>query len=157
MCQTLAVSEPIVPLERILAAREAVAARVHRTPMLSSATAARIVSAATGIQVADRRLYLKAEHLQKTCSFKPAGQAAKVAALTSDERQRGIVTLSAGNAGQAYAWAGGQAGVPTVVVMPAAAVRSKVEACLGYGAEVVLYSSRRRDVCPDGAIRDERG
>jgi threonine dehydratase len=51
----------------------------------------------------------------------------------------GIVTLSAGNAGQAYAWAGREAGVRATVVMPAAAVRSKVEACLGYGAEVVLH------------------
>ena len=158
MRQTLAVPDLIVSLERILAAREVVAARVHRTPMLSSATAARIVTAATGVRVADDRLYLKAEHLQKTGSFKPRGMTAKVASLSPEQRRAGIVTLSAGNAGQAYAWAGGQAGVPTVVVMPAAAVRSKVEACLGYGAEVVLYGAHVGETFARmEEIRDERG
>ena len=59
--------------------------------------------------------------------------------LSPDERLRGAITISAGNAGQAYAWAGREAGVPVTVVMPAGAVRSKVDACLGYGAEVVLH------------------
>ena len=150
--------DPIVSLERILAAQPLVAARVHRTPILSSATAARFVAAATGQQIADGRLHLKAEQLQKTGSFKARGMTAKIAALSADERRRGIVTLSAGNAGQAYAWAGGQAGVPTVVVMPAAAVRSKVEACLGYGAEVVLYGDHVGETFARmEALRDERG
>ena len=52
-----------------------------------------------------------------------------------------MITLSAGNAGQAYAWAGRSAGVAVTVVMPAGAVRSKVEACLGYGARVVLHGA----------------
>jgi threonine dehydratase len=49
--------------------------------------------------------------------------------------------LSAGNAGQAYAWAGASAGVPITVVMPEGAVRTKVDACLGYGARVVLHGA----------------
>ena len=52
-----------------------------------------------------------------------------------------MITLSAGNAGQAYAWAGRSAGVAVTVVMPAGAVRSKVDACLGYGARVVLHGA----------------
>ncbi|HEU4673478.1 MAG TPA: pyridoxal-phosphate dependent enzyme, partial [Candidatus Limnocylindrales bacterium] len=84
---------------------------------------------------------LKAEHLQKTGSFKPRAALNRLAALTAEERARGAVTMSAGNAGQAYAWAGRTAGVPVTVVMPEAAVRSKVEACLGYGAEVVLHGA----------------
>jgi threonine dehydratase len=68
------------------------------------------------------------------------------------------VTLSAGNAGQAYAWAGRELGVPVVVVMPAGAVRTKVEACLGYGAEVVLYGEHVGETFARmEAIRDERG
>ncbi|MEO8228126.1 MAG: threonine/serine dehydratase [Chloroflexota bacterium] len=150
--------DQIVPLERILAAREVVAARVHRTPMLSSRTAARLVAATAGVAFAGDRLFVKAEHLQKTGSFKPRGMTAKVASLSPEQRRAGIVTLSAGNAGQAYAWAGGQAGVPTVVVMPAAAVRSKVEACLGYGAEVVLHGAHVGETFARmEEIRAERG
>ena len=133
--------EHVVPLDAILAARDVIAGRVHRTQILSSATAARVLAAAGGVPVAGGRVFLKAEHLQVTGSFKPRGMTNKVASLTGAERDRGIVTLSAGNAAQAYAWAGRDAGVAVTVVMPERAVRSKVEACLGYGAEVVLHGA----------------
>jgi len=148
----------IVTLSQILAARDVVAARLHRTPILSSATAARMAGSAGGARLHGGRLFVKAEHLQKTGSFKPRGMTAKVAALTPAERRSGIITLSAGNAGQAYAWAGREAGVRVVVVMPAAAVRSKVEACLAYGAEVVLHGVDVGEAFARmEAIRDERG
>jgi threonine dehydratase len=63
----------------------------------------------------------------------------RVAALTDDERRRGIITVSAGNAAQGYAYAGAALGVPVTVVMPAGAVRSKAEAAAGYGARVILH------------------
>jgi len=63
----------------------------------------------------------------------------RIETLPAESRERGVITLSAGNAGQAYAWAGRTAGVAVTVTMPAAAVRSKVDACLGYGARVVLH------------------
>jgi threonine dehydratase len=152
------VSDHLVPLGRILAAREVVAPRVHRTPILGSATAGRFVEAASGVQLAGGRVHVKAEHLQKTGSFKPRGMTAKVAALTADQQRAGIITLSAGNAGQAYAWAGREVGVRTVVVMPAEAVRSKVDACLGYGAEVVLHGAHVGETFARmEAIRDEQG
>jgi threonine dehydratase len=132
----------VVSLARILEARAALEGRVKRTPILGSATAAAIVAASSGPRVADDRLYLKAEHLQKTGSFKPRGALTRVRTLDERQREAGIVTVSAGNAAQAYAWAGRQAGVAVTVVMPAAAVRSKVEACRGYGAEVVLFGDR---------------
>jgi threonine dehydratase len=82
----------------------------------------------------------------------------KVASLTPDERARGIITLSAGNAAQAYGWAGRAAGVPVTVVMPAAAVRSKVEACLGYEAEVILHGSDIGETLLEvERLRDVRG
>lgn len=108
---------------------------------MSSATAARIIRNSTGVDLAGGCLYLKAEHLQKTGSFKPRGALSVVASLTAEERRRGVITLSAGNAAQAYAWAGAEAGVHVTVVMPAAAVPAKVEACLQYGAEVILHGS----------------
>lgn len=148
----------IVSLAQIRDARPFVASRVHRTPMLSSATAAAFLERASGTKVADGRIYLKAEHLQKTGSFKPRGMTWKIESLTADERRRGIITLSAGNAAQAYAWAGRTAGVPATVVMPAAAVRSKVDACRGYGAEVVLHGANVGEALVEmERVRDARG
>lgn len=134
-------TERAIDLEAIREARAALAGRVHHTPMLSSATAARVVGGNAGVGLADGRVYLKAEHLQKTGSFKPRAALTRIAALTPDERSRGAITLSAGNAGQAYAWAGREAGVPVTVVMPAGAVASKVAACRDYGAEVILHGA----------------
>jgi len=130
-------SDHLVSIVAIEAARETIAGRVHRTPLLSSSTSARIVEAATGVRVGDGRVYLKAEHLQKTGSFKPRGMVARLAVLSEEERRRGIITISAGNAAQGYAYAGAAAGVAVTVVMPATAVASKVAATRGYGAEVV--------------------
>lgn len=107
--------------------------------MLSSATAARLTEARTGKRLRDDRLYVKAEHLQKTGSFKPRAALSKLTSLSAEEQARGVITLSAGNAGQAYAWAGSVEGVAVTVTMPARAVRSKVDACRDYGAEVVLH------------------
>jgi threonine dehydratase len=127
----------LVPLERIVAARERIAGRVHRTPLLSSETAGRVVRAAAGVPIADGRVYLKAEHLQKTGCFKSRATSNRVAALTPEEARRGIVTASAGNAAQAYAWAGRDRGVPVTVVMTSTAAPERVSATRGYGAEVV--------------------
>src|SRR3954471_24949888 len=125
--------------------------------MLSSATAAGVVQAATGVGVADGRVHLKAEHLQKTGSFKPRGMTARVASLSAAERERGMITFSAGNAAQGYAYAGAAVGVPVTVVMPAAANPTKVAATKGAGAEVTLGGAHFGAVY--GAmerIRDER-
>jgi threonine dehydratase len=134
-------SDRVVALDRIRAARERIEGRVHRTPMLSSATAAEILEASTGQRVRDGRVYVKAEHLQKTGSFKPRAALSRLTSLSSEQREHGAITLSAGNAAQAYAWAGRAEGVPVTVVMPAGAVRSKVDASRGYGAEVVLHGA----------------
>jgi len=151
-------SDRLVPLARALAARSVLGERVHRTPMLASATAARVLAATDGPAVAEGRLHLKAEHLQKTGSFKARGALARIAALSPPERAAGVVTLSAGNAAQAYAWAGAQFGVHVVVVMPSGAVRSKVDACLAYGAEVVLHGAHVGETFARmQELRDERG
>jgi threonine dehydratase len=129
----------LVSVNRIQAARDRIAGRLHRTPILSSATAAGLVQTGTDSRLRDDRLYLKAEHLQKTGSFKPRAALSKLTSLSAGERAGGVITLSAGNAGQAYAWAGSVEGVGVTVTMPLRAVRSKVDACSGYGAEVVLH------------------
>jgi threonine dehydratase len=148
----------VVPLDEILAARERIAGRIHRTALLSSETAGRWATAASGVRPRDGRLLLKAEHLQKTGSFKSRGMTNRIVTLSDDARARGAITLSAGNAGQAYAWAGRTAGVPITVVMPAAAVPSKVQACLGYGARVILHGSTIGEALAEmERIRDAEG
>ena len=133
-----------VGIREIEAARERLDGHVARTPVLASSTAARWIATALGdhpLALADGRLALKAEHLQRTGSFKARGTANRILTLSPEARRRGAITLSAGNAGQAYAWAGAEAGVPVTVVMPEAAVRSKVDACREYGARVVLHGA----------------
>ena len=129
----------LVTISEIEAARQRLGQRVHRTALMTSATAASWVSAATGVRLAGDTLYMKPEHLQKTGSFKARGMINRIETLPDEAKARGVITLSAGNAGQAYAWAGRTAGVAVTVTMPTAAVRSKVDACLGYGARVVLH------------------
>ncbi len=148
----------IVPIDEIEAARQRLAGRVHRTELMSSETAARWTMLATGARIRDDRLYLKPEHLQKTGSFKARGMTNRLATLPDDVKARGAITLSAGNAGQAYAWAGRTAGVAITVVMPEGAVRSKVEACLGYGARVILHGAHVGETLAEvERIRDAEG
>ena len=113
----------------VLAAREAIGGRLHRTPTLSS----RALSERTGA-----RAFLKAELFQKTGSFKPRGMLAKLASLSGEEKARGIVTWSAGNAAQGAAYAAAEDGVACRVFMWRTANPLKVAATRAYGAEVDL-------------------
>jgi threonine dehydratase len=151
-------ADHVVPFAEIVEARERISGRIHRTPLLSSTTAAQWATAAIGSRLGDDRLFLKPEQLQKTGSFKPRGMTNRIVTLADEERSRGVITLSAGNAGQAYAWAGRTAGVSVTVVMPAAAVRSKVDACLGYGARVVLHGAHVGETFAEmERLRDKEG
>jgi len=148
----------IVSLDAIRAAQGRIAGHVHRTPMLSSSTASRMIAASGGPRPADGRLYLKAESFQKTGSFKARGMTNRIATLDADQRVRGGITMSAGNAGQAFAWAAHEAGVPMVTVMATTANPLKVQACRDYGAEVVLEGEHVGDAFRAlERIRDERG
>lgn len=143
-----------VTLDDIVAAAALLRGQIHVTPMLPSRTAAVFVGRRTGVRVGSGgaagralagtdgdapRIFIKAEHLQLTGSFKPRGAINRVAALTADERRRGVIALSAGNHAQAVALAAARAGVASTVVMPAGASRSKAAAAAAYGAEVVLF------------------
>ena len=119
-----------VDLRAVRAARKRIRGRVHRTPLFSATLLGR---RAGGVD-----LHLKAENLQKTGSFKVRGVLNKLLGMGSGERDLGVVTVSAGNHAQALAWGSSSAGVDCKVVMPESAPRAKVDACRGYGAEVVL-------------------
>lgn len=120
----------MITLADIRAARERVSPFVHRTPIMTST------------RLGDRvgvKLFLKCENFQKTGSFKVRGVTNKLAQLEQSARDRGVVTVSAGNHAQALAWGARENGIKATVVMPAAASPAKVDASRGYGAEVVLH------------------
>lgn len=121
-----------VPLEAIEQARSRIRGRVHRTPLLSSRT----LGERTGTE-----LYIKAECLQKTGSFKIRGVLNRIAELSAAERSRGLIGISAGNHAQALAYGAALEGVRSTVVMPAGASRAKADASRAYGAEVILHGT----------------
>ena len=85
-----------------------------------------------------RPVLLKAENLQRTGSFKIRGAVNKIATLSDAERAAGVVAASAGNHGQAVAWAAREAGIRAAIFMPQDAPMAKVDATRSYGAEIVL-------------------
>ena len=113
----------------IEAARERLAGVARETPLLVSETFSRL---------AGRTVALKAENLQRTGSFKIRGAYNTIATLPEGERQAGVVAASAGNHGQAVAWAAREVGIPATIFMPEEAPMAKVEATTAYGGAVEL-------------------
>ena len=111
------------------AARTRIASLARITPVFSSETLGRL---------SGRRVFLKAENLQRTGSFKIRGAINKIQTLDEAERAAGVVTASSGNHGQAVALAAREAGVHATVFMPEDAPMAKVDAARNYGAEIVL-------------------
>ena len=83
-------------------------------------------------------LYLKPENLQITGSFKVRGSAYKIAMLSEEEKQRGVIACSAGNHAQGVALAATKNGIKSLICLPDTAPISKVEATKAFGAEVCL-------------------
>jgi threonine dehydratase len=146
---------PLIQIEQIRAAAALIEGRVHRTPLFTSRSALRRIEGHGGATL--RSVRLKAESLQKTGSFKARGVLNRVHALDREARQRGLVTISAGNHAAALAWGAAAEGVPCTVVMPAAADRAKVDASASYGAEVVLHGDTHEAFEECFRLRDERG
>jgi threonine dehydratase len=92
-----------------------------------------------------REVSLKAENLQRTGSFKIRGAVNKIATLTDAEKRAGVVAASAGNHGQAVAWAAREAGVRATVFMPQDAPMAKVEPTKNYGARAELVGATFED------------
>jgi len=116
-------------LADIDAARNRIEGIARVTPVHSSDTLARICG---------RPVSLKAENLQRTGSFKIRGAVNTIGSLSPTEKEAGVVTASAGNHGQAVAWAARQAGIVATIFMPEAAPMAKVDATRSYGASVEL-------------------
>jgi threonine dehydratase len=116
-------------IDDVRAAQERLHGVARVTPVYSSETLSRL---------SGRTVLLKAENLQRTGAFKIRGAYNTIAQLSAEERSRGVVTASAGNHGQAVAWAAREAGIAATIFVPEAAPMAKVEAARGYGASVEL-------------------
>ena len=135
--------------QAILDAHARIAPRIHRTPVLTSAS----LDAMTGA-----RVFFKCENLQKTGSFKIRGASNAILSLSEEEAARGIVTQSSGNHGAAVACAAAWRGVPAFIVMPNNAPRVKVRAIEAYGGKITFCEpkvSSRNEVC--ARIQSETG
>jgi threonine dehydratase len=125
-------SDTVIGLDDVVAAREAIGGRLLRTPTFTSATLGELTGA---------RILLKAELFQKTGSFKPRGVLANLAALSAEERARGVISISAGNHAQALAWGAAAEGIDALLVMWQGASEAKIEATRAYGAQVDLEAN----------------
>ena len=123
---TTAAAPTLTDLE---AARARIAGIARVTPVFPSETISRL---------AGRPVHLKAENLQRTGAFKIRGAVNTIAALSGEERAAGVVAASAGNHGQAVAWAAREAGISATVFMPQDSPMAKVDATRNYGAHVEL-------------------
>jgi len=122
---------PLVTLSQIREAHAAIGSRIHETPVMGSTYLSGRVNA---------HVVLKLELFQKTGSFKVRGVLNTLRQLSAEERERGIISLSAGNHAQALAWGAAQYGIDATIVMPETASPSKVAATRGYGGNVVQTS-----------------
>ncbi len=111
----------------VLRAARGLDGRVHRTPLLGSASLGEAFGG---------RAFLKAELFQRTGSFKPRGVLTKLASLSPDERARGVVTTSAGNLAAALAYGSALHDVDCLVVMWRGATEHKLAVARAYGARV---------------------
>jgi threonine dehydratase len=119
-----------------LADIEAARARLHGIARVTQTYGSETFSRMCG-----REVWLKSENLQRTGSFKIRGAVNKLSTLTDEERAAGVVAASAGNHGQAVAWAARELGARATVYMPQDSPMAKVEATRNYGAEIVLEGS----------------
>jgi len=112
-------------LADIQEARERLRGIAEETPIYLSETFSRRVG---------REVRLKAENLQRTGAFKVRGAVNKLTTLSPEERAAGVVAASAGNHGQAVAWAARQLGIRATIFVPLTAPMAKIDACRNYGA-----------------------
>ena len=119
---------------------------IHKTPIVSSSSLNKIYNS---------NIFFKLELFQKTGSFKTRGAINKLLKLSDLERDKGVITISAGNHAQAISWACSKFNIKSKIVMPFDASPSKVEATKSYGGEVILTKNSMMDECND--IKEREG
>ncbi len=111
---------------------------IKRTPIITSNTINKLF---------DLDVYFKLELFQKTGSFKVRGSINKILNLSKEEKNKGVVAISAGNHAQAVSWACSLFGIRSKIVMPHNASKSKVNATKSYGGDVILTRGNMMDAC----------
>jgi threonine dehydratase len=128
----LAIKQIAPTLADIQEARQRLQGIAEQTPIYLSETFSRRCG---------REVRLKTENLQRTGAFKIRGAVNKLSTLSPEERAAGVVAASAGNHGQAVAWAARELGISARIFVPDTAPMAKVEACKNYGAETEMTGS----------------
>jgi threonine dehydratase len=132
---------------------EAAATRLHGHARVTPLLNAPLLDAAFG-----RRIFIKAECLQLTGSFKFRGGWSAISALDPATRARGVLAYSSGNHAQGVALAAQRHGTPSTIIMPSDAPQVKIANTRAYGAEVILYDRATEDRDAIGArLTAERG
>ena len=127
---------PLVSFDDVREAAARLSGVAHRTPVLTSRTLDTLVGA---------DVFIKCENFQRIGAFKFRGAYNAVAQLSAGQLAKGVAAYSSGNHAQATALAARELGTTAVVVMPADAPRSKMDATAGYGAEIVTYDRYSQD------------
>ncbi|MEM8555627.1 MAG: threonine/serine dehydratase [Pseudomonadota bacterium] len=122
--------------QMIAAAAQRLSGHIVQTPILNSPALDRL---------AGRRVFVKAECLQHTGSFKYRGGRAAISALSVENRRRGVLAMSSGNHAQGVARAAQELDTPATIVMPSDAPQVKIDGTRNYGAEVVFYDRATED------------
>ena len=128
----------MMTLEKFEEASEIVKKVINRTKLVYS----EYFSATSG-----NKVYLKPENMQYTGAYKVRGAFYKISTLSKEEREKGLITASAGNHAQGVAYAAKIYGVKATIVMPTTTPLIKVNRTKSYGAEVVLYGNVYDDAC----------
>lgn len=115
----------MVTIDMIYDAQRVLSGVAHQTPVIA-------------VPGAGKNVYIKAENLQLTGSFKLRGAYYKIACLSDAEKENGVIACSAGNHAQGVALAATRRGIKSTICLPAGAPMMKVEATRNYGGEIVL-------------------
>ena len=139
----------MMTLESFEEASEAVSKVTQETKLVYS----EYYSSQTG-----NKVYFKPENMQYTGAYKVRGAYYKISTLSEEEKQRGLITASAGNHAQGVAYAAKLAGIPATIVMPTPTPLIKINRTKGYGAEVVLAGDVFDEACEYAyKLAEERG
>ncbi|MHA2098495.1 MAG: threonine/serine dehydratase [Candidatus Kariarchaeaceae archaeon] len=125
-------SDSLVTLDQILKAQSYLDGKIVRTPMIQSLNVGNLLNI---------NLLYKAELYQKTGSFKMRGVLNKLNSLTREEKDKGVITISAGNHAKALSYASSLMNVKAIVIMPTYAPQNKIDSAKRFGAEVILTES----------------
>ena len=137
----------MITLADVKAAQE----RIHQSIYLSPCSLSATFSQLTG-----NSIYLKLDNLQRTGAFKERGALNKLLTLSTEERERGVITASAGNHAQGLAYHAGQRKIHAQICMPLITPLIKVSATKAYGAEVILHGANYDEACEEAICRSQQ-